>query len=128
MRPVLRVQAALALVLAITVTSTASFAERNEAVETRPAYVLSEIEPHDREAYLEYLGQVLPIIEKYGGRVVINPFQSANVIEGAALSGNIALIEFPSPEARNAFWNSPEYQPWKARRQASATSRIVHID
>ena len=128
MRPVLRVQAALALVFAITVTSTASIASGNEAVETRPAYVLSEIEPHDREAYLEYLGEVLPIIEKYGGRVVINPFQSANVFEGPALSGNIALIEFPSSEARNAFWNSPEYQPWKSRRQATATSRIIHID
>ncbi|QYJ08093.1 DUF1330 domain-containing protein [Qipengyuania flava] len=128
MRPGTIVQAALALVLVSTVSGQPAFAEDGKAQAAPKAYVLSEIAPRDREVYIEYLRNVLPIIERHGGRVVVNPFEPKVLIEGRPLEGNLAMIEFPSAEARDAFWNSPEYQPWKARREASATSRIIHIN
>ena len=67
-------------------------------------------------------------IERHGGRIVVSPFVPAKAVEGRALEGNLAIIEFPSPEARDAFWNAPGYRPWKTLRQANATSRIIHIN
>lgn len=128
MRPRLIVQAALAMVLMASVTVNSAHAHSADDQKSAKAYVLSEIMPHDREAYIEYLQNVMPIIERHGGKVVINPFQAKTLIEGRALEGNLALIEFPSSAARDAFWNSPDYQPWKEARQANATSRIIHID
>lgn len=128
MRPIGIVQAALAMVLMATVTVRPAYAQSPEENDPAKAYVLSEIEPHDRELYMQYLRNVLPIIEHHGGRVVINPFEPTSVIEGRELEGNLALIGFPSAEARDAFWNSPDYQPWKESREANATSRIIHIN
>ena len=128
MRPIVIVQAALTLLFVHTGTAETAYAQAPTNQEATKAYVLSEIAPRDRKLYIEYLQQVLPIIERHEGRVVINPFQPKTVIEGRALEGNLAMIEFPSVEARDAFWNSSDYQPWKKAREASATSRIIHIN
>ena len=128
MRPAGIVQAALALILAATAIGSTAFARPAGPEPAQKAYVLSEIAPHDRDAYRDYLQNVLPIIERHGGRIVVSPFVPAKAVEGRALEGNLAIIEFPSPEARDAFWNVPGYQPWKTLRQANATSRIIHIN
>ena len=130
------VQAALIVVFASTLTfksvqaqSAPPSALLSEGPEREPqAYVLSEVSPQDREMYRDYLVNVLPIIERHGGFVVINPFEPKTVIEGRELEGNLALIAFPDAASRDAFWNSPEYQPWKAARQASSVSRVIHIN
>ena len=122
------VQAALALVVASLLSVAGAHAQPAEPEKPAKAYVLSEIAPQDRGRYLDYLRNVLPIIERHGGRVVISPFEPKTVIEGREIEGNLALIQFPSAKARDAFWNSPEYQPWKKAREADATSRIIHIN
>ena len=126
------VQAALALALAFSAASEGK-AQGGEAAQDRgdepaKAYVVSEIAPHDTERYTAYLRQVLPLMESHGGRVLVSPFSPARAIEGRALEGNFAVLEFPSVEARNAFWNSPEYRAIKPLRQGAATSRIIHTD
>lgn len=125
MRSSVIVQAALALVFAAGATAGSAQAQTEAQ---RQAYVLSEIDPKDRDAYMDYLRNVLPIIEQYGGQVLINPFEPKTVTEGRALEGNLAMIVFPSAQARDAFWGSPEYQPWKKAREANATSRIIHVN
>ena len=123
------VQAALATLMMATVTgAVAQTSDVKTSEEQAKAYVLSEIAPQDRDAYTQYLRNVLPIIEKHGGRVVITPFQPKAVIEGRPVEGNLALIEFPNAAARDAFWGSPEYQPWKKQRQANGTSRVIHVE
>ncbi len=92
------------------------------------AYVVSEVLPHNAAQYQEYLRQVMPLIQKNGGRVLVNPFQTKRVIEGRDLEGNLAILQFPSTAARDAFWNSPEYKALKPLRQEAATARIIHID
>ena len=122
MRPAGIVQAALALILAATAIGSTAFARPAGPEPARKAYVLSEITPHDRDAYRAYLQNVLP------GLDALSEDPPAKAVEGRALEGNLAIIEFPSPEARDAFWNVPGYQPWKTLRQANATSRIIHIN
>lgn len=36
-----------------------------------PAYVLIEIEIHDRDTYFQYIEQARPIVESYGGHYLI---------------------------------------------------------
>ncbi len=121
-------QAVVALTIAVSVSANPSTEPQEESGPAGKAYILSEISPSDAEAYTAYLQQVLPILSRFGGRVVITPFQPKQVIEGRSLEGRIAVIEFPSAEARDAFWASDEYAAVKHLRLENATSRIIHID
>lgn len=131
MRQSVIVQAGLVFGLAIMGCGAALAEEpkpQSDDSQSGPAYILSEIAPSNVEAYRSYLQQVFPLIKRHGGRVVITPFQPKKVIEGSPVKGRLAMIEFPSMAARDAFWNSDEYNAVKHLRVDNATSRIVHID
>ncbi|KWV90459.1 DUF1330 domain-containing protein [Erythrobacter sp. YT30] len=122
------VQAAVLLVCGVHANAHAQTVENTETGSSEKAYILSEISATDVAAYNEYLRQVFPILTRFGGRVVITPFQPKQSIEGESIKGRIAVIEFPSAAARDAFWNSEEYQAVKPLRLENTTSRIIHIN
>jgi uncharacterized protein (DUF1330 family) len=73
-----------------------------------PVYVVNAYDIHDFDTFKDYPPQVRPLIEKYGARVLAmetNP----KALEGRPRTMN-AVIEFPSEEAVNGFYNDPEYQ------------------
>ncbi|QFT77124.1 DUF1330 domain-containing protein [Erythrobacter sp. THAF29] len=127
MRPVSIVQALLVLVLAVPAHADTGSASVDAAEATTKAYLVSEIAPSDMGSYRAYLQAVLPIIQSFGGRVLVSPFDPSQVIEGRELEGRLAVIEFPSATARDAFWNSPEYLAVKHLRLDNAKSRIIHV-
>jgi len=122
------VQALAAASLAFSGYVALSQASAKDAAEASKAYIVSEIDPRDEAKYTAYLRTVFPLIQKQGGRVIVNPMQEKRVIEGRAIEGRLAVIEFPSKEARDAFWYSPEYEAAKPLRTQNATSRIIHVD
>ena len=85
-------------------------------------YLAAFVEVSDRERYSKEYGQyVRPLIAKHSGSMLINTDQGSSK-EGALPRGKLVVIEFPDMATAEAFYNDPEYQPYKAVRQSIAPS------
>lgn len=74
---------------------------------------------------LDYLDQVEATVAPYGGKWLAQG--PGDVIEGA-WPGAVVLMEFPSREAADQWYNSAAYTALRALRIKSAISDIVLID
>ena len=91
-------------------------------------YVLAEIQVTDDSWIPEYAANVHDIVHKHGGKYLA---RSANIktIEGDPSGANIiAIMEFPSMEAAEAFSSDPDYAPYRESRGAGSVSRFQAID
>ena len=71
-------------------------------------YIVNAYDIHDFEMFKNYPPQVALLLVKHGARVLAmetNP----KALEGIPKTMN-AIIEFPSEDAVNNFYNDPEYQ------------------
>lgn len=91
------------------------------------AYVVGDVDVKDPERYAEYRAQVLPTIEKYGGRFVIRGGAS-EVLEGEWTPRRIVAIEFPDMAALKAWYGSPEYKPLIALRQGASKGSLIAVE
>ena len=91
------------------------------------AYIIAEIEVTDPETYKEYLAQVGPIVEKYGGSFIVRGGRTA-LLEGDGTAGRMVVIEFPDMDALNRLYNSAEYAGPEKIRLRSANSRLVTVE
>ena len=82
------------------------------------AYMLGQARIGDEEQYGKYRQAVMPLIEKFGGKIVGGG--SVELLEGRQDERRTVLFEFPSMEAVRAFWNSPEYGLAKELRRGAA--------
>lgn len=91
-------------------------------------YVIADIKVTDDSWIPDYAANVHSIVAKHGGRYLSRTANIATV-EGEALDTSlVALIEFPTMEAVQAFAGDPEYAPYGAARQAGSVSRLHVID
>jgi uncharacterized protein (DUF1330 family) len=89
-----------------------------------PAYVVVQAEPLNLDEYRVYQQQVLPTIERHGGRFLVRG-GTLELLEGTS-PGRLVVIEFPSPEHAQAWYRSPEYQAIvPIRHQHGRTSFMV---
>ena len=91
-------------------------------------YVIADVKVTDDSWVPNYAANVHEIVHKHGGKYLS---RSANIktIEGEELDSTlVALIEFPSMEAVQAFASDPEYAPYAKARQAGSVSRLHVID
>ena len=91
------------------------------------AYVVTEIEVHDKDRYETYKGMVQPTLDAYGGRFIVRGGAS-ETLEGGWSPKRIVILEFPSVERVKAWWGSEEYAEAKALRQATSTTRMVVVE
>ena len=93
-----------------------------------PVYIIADIKVTDDAWVPAYAASVHDIVHKHGGKYLA---RSGNVrtLEGKPLDTTlIALLEFPSAEAVEAFATDPEYAPYAAARQSGSESRFQLID
>jgi uncharacterized protein (DUF1330 family) len=91
-------------------------------------YLIANVKVTDDAWLPDYAAKVHEIVHKHGGKYLS---RSANIttIEGEAPDATvIALLEFPSVEAVQAFANDPAYAPYTQARQAGSISRFHVID
>jgi uncharacterized protein (DUF1330 family) len=91
-------------------------------------YLIADLKITDESWVPDYAANVLDIVHKHGGKYLS---RSANVatIEGEGLDTTlIALLQFPSKNAVQAFANDPEYAPYAKARQNGSISRLHVID
>src|SRR5262245_57675267 len=91
-------------------------------------YVIADVKVTDDRWVPAYAASVHDIVHKHGGKYLS---RSGNVktLEGKPLDTTlIALLQFPSAEAAEAFVSDPEYAPHAKARQSGSDSRFQLID
>jgi uncharacterized protein (DUF1330 family) len=68
----------------------------------------------------------MEIFSKYAGRV-LSVDEAPTVLEGQWNFTRTVLLEFPSEEAANAWYRSPEYESLAQHRHAASAANIVMI-
>jgi uncharacterized protein (DUF1330 family) len=90
------------------------------------AYVVAMVEVENPEEYKEYLVGNTAVVEQYGGRFAARGGK-IDLKEGDWIPKRAVLIEFPSMEAAQAWYNSPEYQQVAPIRRKHARTRLLAI-
>lgn len=96
--------------------------------EQSPVYAIVQLEIPNLEQYLSEYGMPLaPILGNYGAEVLVAT-PELKMLEGTYEHTFTVVIKFPSAEAVESWYHSPEYQPLKAKRAEltnMASSRIA---
>lgn len=91
------------------------------------AYVIFDVEISDPAQYQEFMTGVKPALEAAGAKYLARGGEH-KVYEGDWEPRRIVLIEFPSVEAWETFYNGETYQGLKAIRDACSSARLVGVE
>jgi len=91
------------------------------------AYLLVQVDVTNPQQYGEYAKISPAIIEKFGGHFLARGGRSLT-LEGPAAPGRVVVIEFPSFERGQAFYNSPEYVAARKVRAGAANAQFVLVE
>lgn len=91
------------------------------------AYYIGEHEIKDEAKFAAYLKQVIPMIERHGGRYLTKP-GSHQILEGHWTPNRVVIVAFPDMASLKAWYAAPDYQPLIAERQAVARDVMIAIE
>ena len=89
-------------------------------------YLMANLRVDDPEIFKEFSAVALPLIEKYGGKLLARG-PHADRHEGT-VSGVVTLIEFDSKAAAENFYFSDDYQAAKAIRDKGVDTDLMVIE
>jgi uncharacterized protein (DUF1330 family) len=81
----------------------------------------------DATTFEEYRRQVLATIQAHGGRFLVRG-GAFTTLEGEMPFERIAMLEFPSREAAERWYHSPEYQRILPLRTQASRSQFILVD
>jgi len=90
----------------------------------KKAYILVQVDVTNPQQYGEYTKLSPGIIEKFGGHFLARGGRTAT-LEGPAARSRVVVIEFPSFERAQQFYNSPDYEAARKVRAGAATAQFV---
>jgi uncharacterized protein (DUF1330 family) len=88
------------------------------------AYAIADIEVTEPAAFREYGNRVGATVEQYGGRFVVRGGK-VDPKEGDWQPRLLVMLEFPSLEQAERWYNSSEYKPLIAIREKAARTQLV---
>jgi uncharacterized protein (DUF1330 family) len=88
-------------------------------------YYIASYDIADRKAFEPYVPQVLPLLQKHGGEIVVAD-NRAQALEGQARDVTV-ILRFESENALRAFYADPAYAPVKKIRLASTRNGTAVI-
>ena len=74
-----------------------------------------------------YRRQTPPVVEQYGGRFLVRAGKVRD-LESAFGFDRLVIIEFPSVEAAQRFYDSPEYKPLLKLREDTTQSQVALVE
>ena len=89
-------------------------------------YLVANIRVNDPEIFKNFSQTALPLIEKYGGKILARG-PHADRHEGN-VSGVVTMLEFESKEAAEKFYFSEDYQATKPIRDAGCDTDLMIIE
>jgi uncharacterized protein (DUF1330 family) len=87
-------------------------------------YLIANIEVEDPAKFDQYRQEVTPLIEKFGGRYLVRGGELRR-LEGDPPLSRLVILEFPTIEAAQKFYDSAEYAPILKLRLDSTRSEVV---
>ena len=90
------------------------------------AYVIFDVDIRDPARYQEFMAGVKPALEQAGAKYLARG-GAHMVYEGDWEPRRIVLLEFPSVDAWEAFYNGPIYQGLKGIRDQCSSARLVSV-
>jgi uncharacterized protein (DUF1330 family) len=94
---------------------------------TVAAYVISEVEMTDREAFERYRALAPATIAKYGGRYLVRA-GATELVEGGPPPRQIVIVEFASMEHARTWYRSPEYAEALRFRKDGLDRRLIFAE
>ena len=92
-----------------------------------PAYIIVDVNIHDAANYEGYKKLTPASLVPYDGKFIVRGGKT-ETLEGNWQPERIVVLEFPSAEKAKQWWNSEEYAPAKALRQANATTKMILVE
>jgi uncharacterized protein (DUF1330 family) len=114
---------AVGLVLAAAISAGAW----TQGAPAKKAYIVVQSDVTNAEQYAAYAKLTPAIIDKFGGKFIARGGRSTT-LEGPKAPARVVVLEFPSYEAAQAFYNSPEYVAARKMRSGAATMQIVAVE
>lgn len=90
------------------------------------AYVIFDVEISNPARYSDFMNGVKPALEAAGARYLARG-GAHKVYEGDWEPRRIVLLEFPSVQAWEDFYNGPVYQGLKGVRDECSSARLVSV-
>jgi uncharacterized protein (DUF1330 family) len=90
-------------------------------------YLVGQITVTNLEAYAVYASQVPQTIAAFGGKYLVRGGH-ATQLEGQAQGERNVVIEFPSREIAEAWYNSDAYQAIIGHRTNNSTGALALVD
>ena len=92
-----------------------------------PAYLIGRMTITDPEAYEAYKADTPAIIAAHGGRFLVRGGQ-VQTLEGDPETQRVIILEFPTVEAAQSFYRSPEYAAAREKRRDAASFQMVLVE
>ncbi len=91
-------------------------------------YVIAEVNITDDSWLPDYAANVHDIVHRHGGKY-LSRTSNITTVEGEGSDATMmALIQWPSMDALQAFANDPDYAPYAKARQEGSVSTLHVID
>jgi len=90
------------------------------------AYLIARITVTDPEQYKEYTKLTPAAIEAYGGKFIVRGGEVLT-LEGETENRRVVVLEFPSIEQAQAFYQSDAYQAAIKVRENAATAQFIVV-
>lgn len=90
-------------------------------------YTVAEMDVRDGGWVREYVTEVTGLVERFGGRYLARTTSMEKTEGERPLPQVCVLIEWPSREAAEAFYESEEYRPHREARQRGAVNEFMIV-
>ncbi len=91
------------------------------------AYIVGMVAINDPEKYKQYTAKTPALIAKHGGKFLVRG-GAIQTLEGEAFNDRMVIIEFPSQEALQGWYNDPDYQDAILIRQSASEGRVLAVE
>ena len=81
----------------------------------------------DQEKWAAYAKLAVPAVQKAGGKFIVRGGKT-RTLEGGWKPSRVVVLEFPSYEAAEKFYDSPEYRPVLDMRLKAGKSKAILVD
>jgi uncharacterized protein (DUF1330 family) len=90
-------------------------------------YTVAEMDVTDPSWVRDYVASVTGMVERRGGRYLSRTTRIEKVEGERTQPQVIVLIEWPSKEVAEEFYDSEEYRPYRASRKAGARNEFLLV-
>jgi len=90
-------------------------------------YAVAELDVTDQGWVRDYVAEVTPMVERRGGRYLARSARLERIEGEQALPQVLLIIEWPSKQAADEFYESDEYRPHREARRAGAQNRFMLV-